>query len=64
MYIVFDTQTSTGFSRRLSVFETKFLPRIFGPICEGELWRKMYNRESKELYNEPNIPPPPAVAEV
>jgi hypothetical protein len=29
--------------------------RIFGPICWGGQWRKLYNRELEEVYNEPNI---------
>ena len=30
------------------------LRRIYGQICEGGQWRKRYNRESEELYSEPN----------
>jgi hypothetical protein len=26
-----------------------------GTICEGGQWRKRYNRELEQLYNEPNI---------
>jgi len=33
----------------------KILHRIYGPRCEGRQWRKRYNRESEELYNERNI---------
>jgi hypothetical protein len=39
----------------LSIFERKFFPRIYGPICEGGQWRKRYKRELEELYNELNI---------
>jgi hypothetical protein len=41
--------------KRLSIFERKILGRTCGPICEGGQWRKMYNRELEELYNEPSI---------
>jgi hypothetical protein len=41
--------------RRLSIFERKILRRINGPICERGQWRKTHNRESDDLYDEPNI---------
>jgi len=41
--------------RRLNVLERKIPRRILGPICEEGQWRKSYNRELQELYNEPNI---------
>ena len=38
-----------------NIFEMKIVHRIYGPICVGGQWRESYNREMKELYNEPNI---------
>jgi hypothetical protein len=34
-----------------------FLETICAPFpkCEGGQWRKKYNRELEELYNEPNV---------
>jgi len=40
--------------RRLSIFKRKILRRIYGSRCEGRQWQKRNNRESEELYNEPN----------
>ena len=40
---------------RLSIFERKILRRIFGPMRVGGQWRKRCNKESKELYSEPNV---------
>jgi len=40
--------------RRKTVFERKILRRMFGSICERGQWRKGYDRELEELYNEPN----------
>jgi hypothetical protein len=40
--------------RRLRIFERKILHRIYGPIYEGGQWKE-HNRDSEELYNEPNI---------
>jgi hypothetical protein len=40
--------------RKLSIFKRKILHRIYGPICEIGQWRKRYNRELEELYNEPH----------
>jgi hypothetical protein len=43
--------------RRLSVFETRVLRRIFGPRRDevsGE-WRKQHNEEINNLYSSPNI---------
>jgi hypothetical protein len=41
-------------ARRQSIFARKILCRIYGPIREGGQWQKRYDRESEELYNEPN----------
>jgi hypothetical protein len=41
--------------RRLSIFERKILRRIYGPIYKRGQWQKRCNRETEELYNEPNI---------
>ena len=38
----------------MSIFERKILRRIYGSVCEGVLWRKIYNRELEALYHEPN----------
>jgi hypothetical protein len=37
---------------RLGVFERKILRRIYGPICEGAIWRSRYNEELYCLYDE------------
>jgi hypothetical protein len=37
---------------RLGVFERKILRRIYGPICEGAIWRSRYNKELHRLYDE------------
>jgi hypothetical protein len=37
---------------RLGVFERKILRRIYGPICEGAIWRSRYNEELYRLYDE------------
>jgi hypothetical protein len=34
---------------RIAVFERKILRRIYGPICEGALWRSRYNEELYRL---------------
>jgi len=36
----------------LGVFERKILRRIYGPICEGAIWRSRYNEELYRLYDE------------
>jgi hypothetical protein len=41
--------------RLLSVFERKILRCIFGAEQENGLWRKRYNHELYELFNEPEI---------
>ena len=38
--------------RRQSIFETKVLRRLYGPICERGQWRKRYSTDIEELYNE------------
>jgi hypothetical protein len=40
--------------RSLSVFE-RILRRIFGAVQENGVWRKRYNHELYELFNEPDI---------
>ena len=41
--------------RRLSLFERKLLRCIFGAKQENGTWRKRYNYELYEIFNEPNI---------
>jgi hypothetical protein len=41
--------------RKPSIFESKVLHRIYGPICEKGQWQKKYNTELQDLYNRPNI---------
>jgi hypothetical protein len=41
--------------RRLSLFERKVLRYIFGAKQENGTWRKRYNYELYEKFNEPNI---------
>jgi len=41
--------------RRLNLFERKVLRCIFGAKQETEIWRKSYNYELYEAFNEPNI---------
>ena len=41
--------------RRLNVFERNIVSRISVAKCEKGQWRKRYNRELEDLYNEPNI---------
>jgi hypothetical protein len=40
---------------RLEAFETKILKRIYGPICEGAIWRSRYNVELYRLYDETDL---------
>jgi len=40
---------------RLGVFERKILRRIYGPICEGAIWRSIYNEELYHLYDETDL---------
>jgi hypothetical protein len=35
----------------LAVFERKILRRIYGPICEGAIWRSTYNEDLYRLYD-------------
>jgi hypothetical protein len=46
---------STTNERRLSLFERKVLRCIFGAKQEKETWRKRYNYELYEAFNEPNV---------
>jgi hypothetical protein len=39
----------------LSVFERRILKCIFGAVQENGVWRKRYNHELYELFNEPDI---------
>jgi hypothetical protein len=39
----------------LGVFERKLLRRIYGPMCEGAIWRSRYNEELYRLYNETDL---------
>jgi hypothetical protein len=41
--------------RRLSLFERKVFRCIFGMKQENGTWRKIYNYELYEIFNEPNI---------
>jgi hypothetical protein len=40
---------------RLGVFERKTLRRIYGPICEGAIWKSRYNEELYRLYDETDL---------
>ena len=40
---------------RLGVFDRKILRRIYGLICEGEIWRLRYNEELYYLYDETDL---------
>jgi len=40
---------------RLGVFERKILRRIYGPICEGAIWRSRYNEELYRMYDETDL---------
>ena len=40
---------------RLGIFERKILRIIYGPICEGAIWRSRYNEELYRLYDETNL---------
>jgi hypothetical protein len=37
---------------RLGFFERKILRRIYGPLCEGAMWRSRYKEELYRLYDE------------
>jgi hypothetical protein len=41
--------------RLLSVFKIRILRCVFGAVQENGVWRKRYNRELCELFNEPDI---------
>jgi hypothetical protein len=51
---VSETWTLTD-ERLLSVFEIRILRCIFGAVQENGVWRKRYNHELYELFNEPDI---------
>jgi hypothetical protein len=51
---VSETWTLTD-ERLLSVFERRILRCIFGAVQENGVWRKRYNHELYELFNEPDI---------
>jgi hypothetical protein len=36
-------------------FLRKILRRIYGPICEGTIWRSRYNEELYHLYEETDL---------
>ena len=40
---------------RLGVFERKILRRIYGPVCEGVIWRWRCNEELYRLYDETDL---------
>ena len=40
---------------RLGVLERKILRRLYGPICEGAIWRSRYNDELYRLYDETDL---------
>jgi hypothetical protein len=39
----------------LNIFERKILRKIYGPIQENGIWRKSYNHELYNLYNDVQI---------
>jgi hypothetical protein len=41
--------------RLLSVFERRILRCSFGAVPENDVWRKRYNHELCDLFNEPDI---------
>jgi hypothetical protein len=40
---------------RRGVFERKILRWIYGPICEGAIWRSRYNEDLYRLYDETDL---------
>jgi hypothetical protein len=40
---------------RLGVFERKILRTIYGPICEGAIWRSRYIEKLYRLYDETDL---------
>jgi len=40
---------------RLGVFERKILRRVYGPTCEGVIWKSKYNEELYRLYDETDL---------
>ena len=41
--------------RSSSIFKSKILHRIYGPVCKRGQWQKRYNKELEELNIEPDI---------
>jgi hypothetical protein len=39
----------------LGVFDRKILRRIYGPICEEDIWKSRYNDEVYQLYGETDL---------
>jgi hypothetical protein len=50
-----ETWTLSKTNERLSLFERRVLRCIFGAKQENGTWRKRYNCELYEIFNEPNI---------
>jgi len=46
---------SETIERRLSLFERKVLRCVLGAKQEKEIWRKIYNYELHEIFNDSNI---------
>jgi hypothetical protein len=44
-----------SFERLLNVLERRILRCIFGAVRENGVWRKRYNHELYELFNDPDI---------
>lgn len=54
---MYDSQVRTvpKSDEKTLIFERKILRRIFGPVKEGEVWRKMKNKELYELFGEADV---------
>jgi len=55
MYGVETWVLSKAYELRLGVLERKILRSIYGPICEGAIWRSRYNEELYRLYDETDL---------